>query len=77
MKLLNLKPKNGNQAAAFRRLCIETILPSNVSAPALPAAFRRLCIETSAARRLPVFVIQPPSGGCVLKLKEMKNEKDI
>ena len=34
-----------------------------------PAAFRRLCVETESIRvRNNYFEIQPPSGGCVLKL---------
>ena len=34
-----------------------------------PAAFRRLCVETSKRiNRLLPKLLQPPSGGCVLKL---------
>ena len=34
-----------------------------------PAAFGRLCVETSFSPLLPMAaLIQPPSGGCVLKL---------
>ena len=32
--------------AAFRRLCVETVLPKKPSIQAVPAAFRRLCVET-------------------------------
>ena len=36
---------------------------------ALPAAFRRLCVETFHGT-FPFFLLfQPPSGGCVLKLR--------
>ena len=35
----------------------------------LPAAFGRLCVETTAIfRTLKLCWLQPPSGGCVLKL---------
>ena len=32
--------------AAFRRLCVETILPQSSNQAQQPAAFRRLCVET-------------------------------
>ena len=32
-----------------------------------PAAFRRLCVETCCYFCWHGFVVQPPSGGCVLK----------
>ena len=32
--------------AAFRRLCVETIQPSDRERNVFPAAFRRLCVET-------------------------------
>ena len=36
---------------------------------AMPAAFGRLCVETKDAKwRRAKYDIQPPSGGCVLKL---------
>ena len=34
-----------------------------------PAAFGRLCVETRMDRPSQTQHIQPPSGGCVLKLK--------
>ena len=38
---------------------------------AFPAAFRRLCVETLLMSVILIlFVSQPPSGGCVLKLNE-------
>ncbi len=38
----------------------------------MPAAFGRLCVETLLVNRLNLRVcFQPPSGGCVLKLKRM------
>ena len=33
----------------------------------VPAAFRRLCVETRSSSSIAVIIIQPPSGGCVLK----------
>ena len=33
-----------------------------------PAAFGRLCVETPTVTGVMLGVIQPPSGGCVLKL---------
>ena len=54
--------------AAFGRLCVETSVNSCALNLRLPAAFGRLCVETSALNRLLMLFIQPPSGGCVLKL---------
>ena len=34
---------------------------------AVAAAFGRLCVETYGCRRLCLYLLQPPSGGCVLK----------
>ena len=34
-----------------------------------PAAFGRLCVETAWLSMKTVLLVQPPSGGCVLKLK--------
>ena len=37
-----------------------------------PAAFGRLCVETVATRYNMAWMLsQPPSGGCVLKLKRI------
>ena len=33
-----------------------------------PAAFGRLCVETDYSHSISADVVQPPSGGCVLKL---------
>ena len=56
------------QPAAFRRLCVETLLENRLILRVCPAAFRRLCVETYAFdvvyRQISA---QPPSGGCVLK----------
>ena len=38
-----------SQPAAFRRLCVETLLEQLWLRNALPAAFRRLCVETLSA----------------------------
>ena len=35
-----------------------------------PAAFGRLCVETENCYGCMVWLIQPPSGGCVLKLSK-------
>ena len=54
--------------AAFRRLCVETMLSEHPLLILDPAAFRRLCVETTTC--LPLTgnpSAQPPSGGCVLK----------
>ena len=56
--------------AAFRRLCVETppAPPGTLAEP--PAAFRRLCVETFDENQITsICGNQPPSGGCVLKLK--------
>ena len=38
----------------------------------IPAAFRRLCVETKAELTKELFeLVQPPSGGCVLKPKKL------
>ena len=34
--------------AAFRRLCVETLIRASQNSIGLPAAFRRLCVETLA-----------------------------
>ena len=61
--------------AAFRRLCVETRLKLNRRNPyGVPAAFRRLCVETTSHKKSAAALeIQPPSGGCVLKLPPKSN----
>ena len=54
-------------AAAFRRLCVETWLSVATQTIAAAAAFRRLCVETNDAKIAVTELLQPPSGGCVLK----------
>ena len=56
-------------AAAFGRLCVETLPFLHLKIHSFAAAFGRLCVETSTIKRsiLPKWG-QPPSGGCVLKL---------
>ena len=42
-------PERGDGAwvpAAFRRLCVETLVRERISFTGIPAAFRRLCVET-------------------------------
>ena len=54
--------------AAFRRLCVETLLKAGICKKFRPAAFRRLCVETwCPLPTQPIYPGQPPSGGCVLK----------
>ena len=55
------------RAAAFGRLCVETIAAAADGDKALAAAFGRLCVETSATAKPMGLDAQPPSGGCVLK----------
>ena len=56
-------------AAAFRRLCVETWFLLGCFNHAEPAAFRRLCVETIMFGIYLLMVMQPPLGGCVLKLE--------
>ena len=59
--------------AAFRRLCVETCYSSQGTVIKEPAAFGRLCVETRLpAQSTKQRLNQPPSGGCVLKLKAGK-----
>ena len=70
-----LKPRHAprcrtcRQPAAFGRLCVETLQLTLNGAPPRPAAFGRLCVETTHLLPHLVYILQPPSGGCVLKLK--------
>ena len=58
------------KAAAFGRLCVETNQSENPLTKAIAAAFGRLCVETNGdTEELWKFSEQPPSGGCVLKLR--------
>ena len=59
----------GLTPAAFGRLCVETISSSVKSAPHPSAAFGRLCVETRTKSPKRLRLVQPPSGGCVLKPK--------
>ena len=57
------------QPAAFGRLCVETAGHGRRGhGRGCPAAFGRLCVETSHRRGAGGLPVQPPSGGCVLKL---------
>ena len=60
-------PPVGLVPAAFRRLCVETIIRRKMSLHPNPAAFRRLCVETLICVIMSLSTPQPPSGGCVLK----------
>ena len=54
--------------AAFRRLCVETVMGFEIGLEKNPAAFRRLCVETETeTTSCRLKCCQPPSGGCVLK----------
>ena len=63
-----VRPKITRVPAAFRRLCVETHRFLSQYPIPQPAAFRRLCVETDIIEALELSRIQPPSGGCVLKL---------
>ena len=54
-------------AAAFGRLCVETIVQTFRLIANGAAAFGRLCVETSHYGLTERGEEQPPSGGCVLK----------
>ena len=54
--------------AAFGRLCVETGVAYVINVCDPPAAFGRLCVETIPTVQAIVCGVQPPSGGCVLKL---------
>ena len=57
-----------NLSAAFGRLCVETDRRDRRLQRTKSAAFGRLCVETIDGNGRVVSLIQPPSGGCVLKL---------
>ena len=64
--------------AAFRRLCVETSIPIRLAILAFPAAFRRLCVETNRKRQWKCTGwSQPPSGGCVLKLRLLQTGRTV
>ena len=64
--------------AAFGRLCVETNLPTcGKTYCMLPAAFGRLCVETFSLLFVIFHIGQPPSGGCVLKLKKGVKRKKV
>ena len=55
--------------AAFGRLCVETMHAMGRGPSKHPAAFGRLCVETEfTVHSYSDYYVQPPSGGCVLKL---------
>ena len=55
-------------AAAFGRLCVETIMSFTNATEIFAAAFGRLCVETTQSQVVAQMKHwQPPSGGCVLK----------
>ena len=57
-------------SAAFGRLCVETRKTYKACRFYRPAAFGRLCVETIRQVKQLEYPVQPPSGGCVLKLHE-------
>ena len=63
--------------AAFRRLCVETFGIRSCTHDFHPAAFRRLCVETLMMNGLSRLNCQPPSGGCVLKLKRLGTNTNV
>ena len=58
------------KAAAFGRLCVETRNMSSRKVVMIAAAFGRLCVETNKVKLIHYPALQPPSGGCVLKLQD-------
>ena len=46
MKLFVVRFSSSLEAAAFRRLCVETIKDNRINQFQPAAAFRRLCVET-------------------------------
>ena len=55
-------------AAAFGRLCVETPKRFLVIIASEAAAFGRLYVETGSIEQdASQIIMQPPSGGCVLK----------
>ena len=60
-----------DRAAAFRRLCVETSTARSAVISVSPAAFRRLCVETILCSKSFSTARQPPSGGCVLKQRDI------
>ena len=71
LKLKKEEHENGKvEAAAFGRLCVETFVLSSRLEETTAAAFGRLCVETiSEINLFTTYPAQPPSGGCVLKLR--------
>ena len=68
LKLSNLEKVNADlDAAAFGRLCVETLYNINMFTMPFAAAFGRLCVETLPTPNGYCHNWQPPSGGCVLK----------
>ena len=55
------------EAAAFGRLCVETVTLCAAGRVGGTAAFGRLCVETEIWADSWHDCPQPPSGGCVLK----------
>ena len=56
------------QAATFGRLCVETGVAASGSLTLTAATFGCLCVETHCDTIKSSPGMQPPSGGCVLKL---------
>ena len=56
-------------AATFGWLCVETNKKTKSNEREVAATFGWLCVETDEERKQSESVAQPPSGGCVLKLK--------
>ena len=66
---MSVQVKQRDDPAAFGRLCVETKRRSRRLREPKPAAFGRLCVETMLMNSLKKkLCLQPPSGGCVLKL---------
>ena len=55
-------------ASRLRAAVCSNQLSIHISYYSCPAAFGRLCVETIKSSGIDDRTIQPPSGGCVLKL---------
>ena len=54
-------------AATFGWLCVETITKEIPKRAKVAATFGWLCVETAFQTKTCICLLQPPSGGCVLK----------
>ena len=55
------------KAATFGWLCVETDVADLAQRGTAAATFGWLCVETFCLATIALMLLQPPSGGCVLK----------